>query len=89
MLQNFRDSKISLKFTKSGVNDKSKKLNARAFEIMLAGGFLLPEYYPEVVSYFKVSDEIDIFSSPDECIHKFKYYLDNQGYREAIRIRGS
>lgn len=89
MLQLFRDSRISLNFTKSGVNDGSKQLKARAFEIMLAGGFLLTEYDPELISYFEVGAEIDTFSTPEECTEKVKFYLENPITREAMRQRGT
>lgn len=88
MLQIFRDSKVSLNFTKSLVLDGGKQLKARAFEIVLAGGFLLTEYDAELVAYFEAGSEIDTFSSPDECVQKTRYYLENPLIRETIRQRG-
>jgi len=88
MLQIFRESKISLNFTKSLAPDGGKQLKARAFEIVLAGGFLLTEYDAELVSYFEVGTEIDTFSNLDECVQKTRYYLENPLIREAMRQRG-
>lgn len=87
MLKIFRDSKISLNFTKSLASGGGKQLKARAFEIILAGGFLLTEYDDELVSYFEVGKEIDTFSSLEECVQKTRYYLENPLIRESMRQR--
>jgi hypothetical protein len=81
MLQIFRDSKISLNFTKSGAAAANKQLKARAFEIVLAGGFLLTEYDEELCNYFEVGKEIDVFTTAEECAEKIFYYLNNQDAR--------
>jgi len=87
MLAIFRQSKISLNFTKSGMQVLNKQLKARAFEIVLAGGFLLTEYDEELCEYFKVGEEIDIFQSFDECVLKIDYYLKNPDIRLEMQKR--
>jgi hypothetical protein len=87
MLQIYRDSKISLNFTKNISPGGGKQLKARAFEIVLAGGFLLTEYDEELFSYFEAGREIDSFTSQDECVKKARYYLENPQIRESMRQR--
>jgi hypothetical protein len=87
MLQIFRDSKISLNFTKSGAINGRKQLKARSFEIVLTGGFLLTEHDEELLDYFEIGNEIDTFSSHEECIEKIHFYLNNPDVRQAMQER--
>lgn len=81
MLKIFRDSKISLNFTKSGSAASNMQLKARAFEIILAGGFLLTEYDEELCQYFDVGTEIDVFTTAEDCAEKVGFYLGNPDVR--------
>ena len=85
MINVFHASKISLNFVKNINPDAPKQLKARAFEIVLAGGFLLTEQDDYLCEYFTVGEEIDVFTTPEECLQKVEYYLSNPKLRERMR----
>ena len=88
MLCLYRDSIISLNFSKNAsMKNLSKQLKSRAFEITLAGGFLLTEYDSELLDYFNLGSEIDMFSSEEELVSKIRYYIDNPKKREQMRLK--
>lgn len=85
MLQIFQNSEISLNFTKSFGNKNIKQLKGRAFEVILAGGFLLTERDDELLDYFEIGKDIDTFSNYEECKKKIIFYLDNPDQRKAMQ----
>lgn len=58
--------------------------NMRLFEATGMGCCLITEAFDDVAKYFELDDEIVTYSSPDECISKVKYLIDNPGV--AIEI---
>lgn len=89
MVQSFAASKISLNFTKNASNKYSRQLKARAFEIVMAGGFLLTEHDDELADYFTVGTEIDTFHSVEECISKINLYLNNSELRTRMQQKAT
>ncbi len=87
MLDIFGDSKINLNFSKN-FNNMKLVVKARIFEVCLAGGFLLTEYFPGIEDYFEVDKEIVCFRNPQEMIEKITYYLSHEGERRAIAQAG-
>jgi spore maturation protein CgeB len=85
MINVFHTSKISLNFVKNIDPDAPKQLKARAFEVVLAGGFLLTEQDDYLCEYFTVGEEIDVFLTPEECLQKVEYYLAHPKVREKMR----
>jgi spore maturation protein CgeB len=85
MLCIFNGSEISLNFTKSIAGKNLKQLKGRAFEIILAGGFLLTENDDELLDYFEPGKDIDTFSNYEECKKKIIFYLDNPDQRKAMQ----
>ena len=87
MLDIFGASKINLNFSKTFEYMKLG-VKARIFEVTLAGGFLLTEYFPGIEKYFEIDKEIVCFRSPEEMIDKITYYLEHEEERRAIAQAG-
>ena len=85
MINKYHDVKISLNFVKNINQEKGSQLKGRAFEIILAGGFLLSQYDEELCAYFDVGEEIDVFKTIEECIQKVSYYLENPDIRQEMQ----
>jgi spore maturation protein CgeB len=83
-------SKINLDLnrdeTKYGI--KCQQIKGRDFEVPLAGGFLLCEYFKEIGQYYKLGTEIETFKDVFECKDKIDYYLKNESKREKIALAG-
>ena len=67
---------------------KAEQIKARNFEIPLAGGFQLTNYVASIEKYFKIGEEVAVFSSPEECAQQIKYYLSNESERKSVLIAG-
>ena len=80
-----RDSVISLNFANSKGRNQIK---ARNFEVPGAGGFLLSEKAPGLDNYYKIGEEIGVFSDTEELISKIKYYLSEHEHRDRIAQAG-
>lgn len=89
MAKLFAASEISLNFVKNVSNTSARQLKARAFEIVMSGGFLLTEHDEELADYFDVGLEIDSFSSVDECIEKVRFYIANGALAAEMGARAS
>lgn len=87
MISIFKNSSISLNFTKNNSKEGSKQLKARSFEIVLSGGFLLTEEEDQIKRYFKVGEQIDTFNDIEDCLEKVRFYLGNPEIREKMRTR--
>ena len=89
MMNIFSVSKVNLNFAKSDENGiKNPTIKARIFEVCLAGGFLLTEYFPGIEDYFEIDREIACFRNPEEMIDKIAYYLNHDEQRRAIAQAG-
>jgi spore maturation protein CgeB len=75
-------TKINLCFSKD--NFGNPQLKARAFEVGACSSFILTEYAPDYLEYFKENKEIVFFKSKDEMLQKIDYYLKNEKEREDI-----
>ena len=65
-----------------------EQMKARNFEIPLAGGFELTNFVPGLDFYFRIGEEIGIYSTPDDCVSQIRYYLDATERREQIAWAG-
>lgn len=61
---------------------------ARNFEIPLAGGFQLTNYFLGLERYFTIGNELALYNTPEECIKQIRYYLENEENRNRIAING-
>lgn len=62
--------------------------NMRTFEVPACGGFLLSVKTEEAQDFFKESEEMAYFSSPEELKEKIEFYLENEGLRKKIAEAG-
>lgn len=62
--------------------------NLRLFDVPATGAFLLTDESDEVREYYRVGEEVETFSSPDELADKARYYLANPDVRERIARNG-
>ncbi|MCT7516354.1 glycosyltransferase family protein [Aliarcobacter cryaerophilus] len=88
MISIFHSSKISLNFTKTIDNKDNNQLKGRMFDICMAGGFLLTEYFPEIEQYYISGEEIETFTTTNELIEKITYYLTHEQERKRIQKAG-
>lgn len=69
---------------RTGCLKRAEQINARNFEIPLAGGFQLSNYVPGLEKYLKVGEEILAYNTPEECVQQVEYYLENEELRREI-----
>jgi len=67
----------------------SNDINAKYFEIMGSGSFMLTNYNQELVDFFDGSPDLQacMYKTDDEIGEKIKYYLEHEDEREAIAKR--
>jgi len=63
-------------------------MSARDYRIMGAGGFLLTNHVEGIENWFEVGKMCDTYKSPEECVEKIKYYLENYELRKQIAEYG-
>ena len=80
-----RSSRISLNFANSKGDNQ---LKARVFEVPGAGGFLLSEKADNIEKFYKIGEEIDIFSDDKDLAQKLNYYLTHKCDRDKIANKG-
>lgn len=68
---------------------RAEQIKARNFEIPASGGFQLTNYAAGIERYFRIGDELAVFSSPEECLLQIKYYLENDAERLSVLLAGS
>lgn len=78
-------SVISLNFSNS---KKGNQIKARTFEVPGAGGFLLTAYADGLERFYKIGEDIDVFTSVGECARKIAEYLSNPEKRDGIARSG-
>jgi spore maturation protein CgeB len=81
-------AKIVLNITRTDFYGAETGVNLRIFEALAAGRFLLTDHCEEIASMFKVGQEIETYRSSAELAEKVRYYLDNDGARNAIANNG-
>ncbi len=87
MIDIFASSKINLNFSWFELASKMI-MRGRIWEVCLAGGFLLTEYFPGIENYFEIDREIVCFKNAKEMIDKIDYYLTHEAERRAIAKAG-
>ncbi len=65
-----------------------RSLNARVYDVMACGGFLLCQYSPAVEEMFRIGEHLETFSSPAEMQEKVRYYLSHPDERREIARQG-
>ncbi len=78
-VRNFKEYYFSFK--------RIEQMKARNFEISGCGGFQLSQYCLDLESYYKIGEEIAIFSNIDELERLIRYYLSNASEREQMKDR--
>ena len=90
----YRESRVSLNFADSGLLlrggklGRSRQIKARTFEVPGAGGFLLTQSAEQLERYFKLGDEIAVFSGPRELEQRVRYYLEHAHERDRVALAG-
>lgn len=81
----FKNSKINLHISLRSIHSG---IPQRALDIPSCGGFLLANDCEELREYFKVGEEVETYSSLEECMDKIEYYLMNDEIRCKVAERG-
>jgi spore maturation protein CgeB len=63
-------------------------INLRIFDVPACGGFLMRDYTEELPEVFKIREEIEAYQSLEEMRDTLKYYLNHDGVREKIALKG-
>jgi spore maturation protein CgeB len=87
MLEIFRNSKMSLNFSKSRGNEK--QIKARVFEIIGSGGFCVSEEAPNISKFFLPNKQIALFKNKHDLLKKIRFYLKNLNVRNQIAQQGN
>ncbi len=69
-------------------NKRAEQIKARNFEIPTFGGFQLTNYVPFLEDYFKIGEEVAVYTSLEDLLLKIKYYLENESERKRILVKG-
>ncbi len=88
MIEMFGQAKIVLNFSSSSQRPEFMFIKGRIFEIPATGSFLLTEVCKNLNEFFKIGEELDVFSTKEELLEKVIYYLDNEELREEIANNG-
>jgi spore maturation protein CgeB len=90
----YRESVVTLNFGDSALQlngilpYRSRQLKARVFEVPGAGGCLLTEHAQNLEQYFRIGEEILVFSGADELAGHIQYLLAHPERRDAISRKG-
>jgi spore maturation protein CgeB len=86
MIQLLHDSRISLNIHA----DSSPRFasNLKMFEISGSGSCLVTDWKENINDLFSEDTEVVTYKSPDECIEKVKWLLDNPKERDEIAHAG-
>lgn len=92
MVTMYSRSKINLGFSTCWstheTGERIMQIRLRDFEVPMSGGFYIVEYMEELEEFFDIGKEIVCYTGPEDLAEKIKYYLRNDGEREAIRRAG-
>lgn len=91
----FRSSKVNLGFSDTGwhrdgyvIPSTNLQCRLRDFEVPMAGGFYLVQKAPGHDDYYKIGEEIETWSEPEELADKVIFYSKNVTAAERIREAG-
>lgn len=81
----FRRSRINLNLSLRSIHTG---ISLRILDIMACGGFLLSSRQPELMEIFDEGKEMALFTTPEECEDKIRYYLTHEEERKEIAKAG-
>lgn len=81
----FHLSRINLNMTSKTIRTG---LPQRFWDVLGAGGFLLSNMQAELPEYLVPGEDLETYSSFEECEEKIAYYLKHEEERQAIARRG-
>ncbi len=81
----FANTKINLNITHRGIQSG---MSLRVLDVLVAGGFLITNYQPEIAEYFEDGKEVVMYQSREDLIHKVEYYLSHEEERLSIAKAG-
>lgn len=89
-----RESIVSLNFGDSGLHFRglqpyrSRQIKARVFEVPGAGGLLMTQPADHLADYYRIGEEVEVFTSPDDLAAKIRRYLDDPARRNGVARAG-
>ncbi len=86
MFQQLRDTKVSLN-THIDISSQSAS-NMRLFEVTGVGSCLLTDWKDNISDLFEPDSEVVTYRSPQECVEKARFLLENENTRLAIALAG-
>ena len=81
----FANSKINMNFT---IRNIRSGLPLRIWDVLGAGGFLLTNFQPEILSFFENGKDLVYYESLDDMCKKARYYLEHEDERRQIAKSG-
>lgn len=81
----FHCSRINLNMTSKTIQSG---IPLRVFDVLGVGGFLITNYQPEIVEYFKPGEDLVVYEDIKDMQDKIKYYLEHEEERSAIARHG-
>ena len=81
----FANSKINMNFT---IRNIRSGLPLRIWDVLGAGGFLLTNFQPEILSFFENGKDLVYYESLDDMCAKARYYLEHEDERRQIAKNG-
>lgn len=83
LMVEYARSKIILNLARNGTG-----FSVRVFEALGSGSLLLTSYVSDLNLYFSKENDLDWFSSKEECLFLIKWYLSNDSLRNEIARKG-
>lgn len=77
----FNESKINLNMT---IPNISSGISLRVWDILSCRGFLMTDFRPELLNFFKPDNDIVIYESSDELVDKTAFYLEHDELRNKF-----
>lgn len=75
----FNASKINLNMT---IPNISSGISLRVWDILSCRGFLMTDFRPELLNFFKPDEDIAIYETSEELIDKTAFYLEHDKLRD-------
>lgn len=72
---------ISLKTIQTGIP-------LRVLDVLGCGGFLISNYQEEIMEYFCVGEECEVYENLEDLVEKVDVYLKNEDLREKMALAG-
>jgi spore maturation protein CgeB len=82
-------TKINIGIQEDIIDNKSiMQIKGRDFEVPMCGGFLITQFNPLLIEFYKLGKEIETYKSLEELDKKIKFYLKNDKAREKVALAG-